>query len=379
MKAFSVTLKQYMKRVDYWIVGAAVGMTLLSILTLYAGMDRFGTKRPLVQGFAMMLGLAVLFFCSLSDIQPYYEKLRIPLYILSLGMIGLVILIGTGASAGTWLKLQNIGLAIQPSEFVKCIFLITFSQHLKAVRGEINKIKNVIFLAIHAGLIAGLITVSGDLGSALVFIAMAALMLYMAGLSLWYFAAAAVIIVIAFPIAWNFLADYQQERIIYGFNPELDPLDRGFQPLMSKAAIISGGFRGAGVDGGTYYQIIPAAQSDMLFGVLAEKFGFFGTAAYIVLFCLLVFRLMAVSRRLSDPGSQYICIGVAAMIMAQGLENIGMCLATLPVVGITLPFFSYGGSSLLSMFISLGLVENAITHNNKFMFERESLALGGIV
>lgn len=379
MKEFSVTIKQYLKRIDYWIIGAPVGMAFLSILTLYAGMDRFGSKRPLVQGFAMLLGLAVVFFLALFDIQPYYRKLCIPLYIVGICMIGVVILIGTGASAGTWLKFEKIGLALQPSEFVKCIFLITFSEHLKAVRVEINKIKNVIFLAIHAGLVAGLITVSGDLGSALVFLAMAALMLYMAGLSLWYFAAAVVIVVIALPVAWNFLAEYQQERIIYGFHPELDPLDRGFQPLMSKAAIISGGFRGAGIDGGLYYEIIPAAQSDMLFGVLAEKFGFFGTAAYIVLLCVLVIRLLVVSRRLADPGSQFICIGVAAMIMAQALENIGMCLAFLPVVGITLPFFSYGGSSLLSMFISLGLVENAITHNNKFMFERESLALGGIV
>lgn len=373
IKEFSITIKEYLRRLDYWLLGSAVGMTLLSILTLFAGADRWGSKRPLVQFLAMILGLIALFLMSLIDLEPYLKKFTVPLFFVSVAAIVFIIFVGTGASAGTWYTLEKIGLSIQPSEFVKVFFLITFSRHLERVRDEINKLKNVILLFLHGGIIAGLVTISGDLGSALVFLFMMAGMMYMAGMSLWYFAAAAVTVILVLPLLWPHLDLYQQERIIYGFNPELDPDHWGYQPLMSRSAIIAGGFRGAGFSGGTYYYLVPAAQSDMLFCVLAEKFGFLGTFSYLAFLCILFVRLLLVSRKVTKPSSSYICVGVAAMIMFQALENIGMCLALLPVIGITLPFFSYGGSSMLSMFLCLGLVQNAVTHNNKYFFERTAI------
>lgn len=366
MKEFSIEVQQFAKRIDFWILGSSVGMSILSILTLTAGADRFGSKRPLIQAIALIVGLGAMLFLALFEFQQYLQKASLPLFLFSIGAIVFVILVGTGASANTWLKLDKLGLNIQPSEFVKFTFLITFSQHLEKAKDNINNIKNVLFLFIHGGVIIGLIVVSGDLGSALVFAFMMLVMLYMAGLSLWYFAGIAAVVVIALPLIWPHMAEYQQERIIYGFHPELDPIKWGYQPLMSKAAIVYGGFTGAGFSGGTYYKIVPAAQSDMLFSVLGEKFGFMGTFIYLVLLCILITRLFIVYQTLTVPSSKFITIGVAAMIIFQALENIGMCLAMLPVIGITLPFFSYGGSSLLSMFLCLGLVQNAETHNSKY-------------
>ncbi len=366
MKEFSINLKEKLKRFDFWILGSSIGMTLLSVITLYAASDAVGSKRPVIQFFAMAMGVLAMGAMSLVDYQSQLRKLAIPLYILSVLAIGVIMVIGTGASANTWLKFDKIGLSLQPSEFVKFTFLITFSQHLELVREKINKPQHVLLLLAHAGIIIGLVVLSGDLGSALVFAFMMVFMLFMAGLSGWYFLIAAVLVFAALPIVWTFLKDYQKERIIYGFRPELDPIHWGYQALMSKAAIVSGGFTGAGFDGGTYYKIVPAKQSDMLFCVLAEKFGFFGTLAYLILITVLVIRLLIVCRRLTVPSTKYVCIGTVAMLIFQALENIGMCLAMLPVIGITLPLFSYGGSSVLSIFLCLGLIQNAEIHNTKY-------------
>ncbi len=373
MKEYSVTMKEYWKRLDYWLIGAAVGMSALSIITLASGTARWGTKRPLVQALALVMGLLIMLFIALIDLEPILKKITIPLFFVSIAAIVFIIFAGTGASAGTWYKISKIGLSVQPSEFVKFFFLITFSRHLDFVREHINKFVTVIGLALHGLAIAGLVTISGDLGSALVFLFMMAVMLFTAGMSMWYFLAAAVLILLASPIIWNFLEPYQQERIIYGFYPDLDPTYWGYQQLMSRAAIIAGGFTGAGFNGGTVFYLVPAVQSDMLFCVLAEKFGFFGTFSYIALLGLMIFRLLLDSRKMAQLSHSLIATGTAAMVMAQGLENIGMCLAILPVVGITLPFFSYGGSSMLSMFLCLGLVQNGLTHSNKYFFERKEL------
>lgn len=149
----------------------------------------------------------------------------------------------------SWINIPGINLDVQPSEFVKIIFICTFAKHIDRVKADINKITNVLQLAVHALIIFGCVMLSGDLGSALVFLAIVAVMLFCAGLSLWYFAALLVIAAIAAPILWPHLSEYQQMRIIVGFNPEIDPDHWGYQAILSRKAIVAGGFRGAGLFG----------------------------------------------------------------------------------------------------------------------------------
>jgi len=196
-------------------------------------------------------------------------------------------------------------------------------------------------------------------------------MVFCAGISLWYIAGALAIAVILFPILWEYMEEYQRQRILVGFNPDLDPDDKGYQSIKSRACIISGGFRGAGFTGGSRYFSLPAAQSDCLFSVLAEKFGFIGTFTYIALIVVLIWRIIMLARTCRKNYASYICMGMVGMLVAQTLENIGMCLAIMPVVGITLPFFSYGGSSMLSMYMCLGVLQSISSHNHKYYFERE--------
>ena len=178
-------------------------------------------------------------------------------------------------------------------------------------------------------------------------------------------------VVIASPILWNFLTDKQQRRILIGFNPDLDPLDIGMQQIASRNAIISGGFRGAGFSGGSKYHSIPEGQSDCLFAVHAEKFGFIGAFLYVLLITVLIVRILWLAAKSRKTYASFICVGIAAMLIAQAAENIGMCLGMLPVIGITLPFFSYGSSSIIAAYICIGLVQSISTHNKKYYFERE--------
>ena len=376
MKEFSTSLKDRLLSIDLTVVITSVAMTLLSILVLFGGMSAFdgGKTKVMVQCVAAILGIIIMIVLSTLDYDAICSKFEMLFFAISVGMLLLVIVVNLGSSNATnhnWIKIPGIPFNIQPGEFVKITYIITFSRHVDRLKGKINEIKSVAQLAVHAGVIIGLVLVTGDLGTTLVYLFLTAVILFTAGLSLWYFAAAAVIVIIASPILWDKMAEYQKLRIMAGFDPSIDPEVYGYQAIMSKNAIIAGGFKGAGLFGGTQYAKVPAAHSDFLFCVLAEKLGFFGTFAYLALMCVLVIRLLVISRRTRKDYASLICVGISAVLIAQTLENIGMCLAMLPVVGITLPFFSYGGSSMLTMYICLGVVQSICTHNRKYYFERE--------
>jgi rod shape determining protein RodA len=188
------------------------------------------------------------------------------------------------------------------------------------------------------------------------------IMLFVAGLSGWYFLGGAILIVLAFPILWEHLAPYQQERIIVGFNPELDPLGKGMQPLMSKQCIANGGIFGIGLMGKGYYEALPASHTDFIFATVCEKFGIVGGIAVVLILVVMVIRIFVISVSCGKDYGAYISAGVAAIVIVQTIENLGMCLAMLPVVGLTLPFVSCGGSSVLATYVLLSLVHSIKGH-----------------
>ncbi len=376
MKEFSVSLKEKLKRIDYVILLTVIGMTSLSILTLIGDTaTRGGMRRVIMQCAVSAVGLLFAFIISLFDYDELLRRFFLPIFGISVLIMLVTVVFGEGYEENStnrcWLFIRGLPFGIQPSEFVKILFIMTFAKHIDIVKEKINRPLQVLSLFIHAGSIIGLVLITGDLGSALVFMAVMAVMLFTGGLSLWYFAAAILLIAVAFPYLWPHLALYQQNRILAGFNPEIDPEDVGYQALRSRAAIAAGGFRGAGIYGGSYYKLVPAHETDFFFAMMAEKFGFFGAFLYMVLMITLIIRLLYLARHARKDCGANICVGVCAIMLAQTIENIGMCLGMLPVVGITLPFLSYGGSSMLASFIYIGVVESIATHNQKYYFERE--------
>jgi len=373
MKEFSVTTGEKVRRIDYVIVFCVLAMSLMSVVTLAGAADAYGESFYKTQLISAAMGVVMMGIVSMIDYDSLISKMKIVFFIVSLALLAAVILWGEGERGNNnWISIPGLPFYIQPTEFVKITYIICFAVHINRLKSRINHPWSVLQLVVHALIIIGLVLVSGDLGMALVYIAIAAFMLFSAGLSLWYFLLAAGIAVIAFPFIWGYMPEYQQLRILVGFNPDLDPLDKGWQAISSRECIIAGGFRGAGFDGGSQYFGLTQGQSDFLFSVMAEKFGFIGTFTYLVLIVVLVIRILVIARKARKTYASYICAGMAGMIIAQAAENIGMCLAMLPVVGITLPFFSYGGSSMLSMYICMGVVQSIATHNKKYYFEREA-------
>ncbi len=264
----------------------------------------------------------------------------------------------------TWIVLGNSGLYFQPSELVKIGFIITFSVHIDAVRDNINSIKNVLLLCIHGAVPVLLVMISGDLGSALIFIMIFIVMLFVAGLNLRYFLMGGLLVAVATPVAWKYvLSSIQKDRILAIINPEEYP-DIIFQQQRGLAAIKNGGIFGRGLFNGPYTQggLVPENENDMIFSVIGEELGLIGCLLTLAVFTLIVIRIIHIGRNSNDSTVYLLCCGVAAMIGAQVIVNIGMCLQLLPVVGITLPFLSAGGSSNLCIYIAVGLILSLHRH-----------------
>ena len=367
LESIKANLKLGVRRVDPILLGCTVALTAISLLTIWGAVDNFGMSKLRMQLAMGILGVVMTFLVANLDYHVILDRLWLFMLIFSVGILGITLILGTtGASMETsnrsWLTIPIIGIDIQPSEFVKITFICTFSKHLSVVQNSINKPKTLLGLLLHAMIIVGLILLSGDLGVALVYMVLMLMMLFCAGLHLWYFGGGIIAVCVAFPFLWDFLAAYQQDRILVGFTPELDPLDRGWQPLLSRQCIENGGLFGVGLFGGGDYEQLAASHTDFILATVAEKFGFVGALAVIAILAVMVIRILWIGRRASHDYGFYLCVGVAAVMVAQILENVGMCLGILPVIGITLPFLSCGGSSLLATFVLMGVVHSVWSH-----------------
>ncbi len=370
VRSFNVTKKERLKMLDPIIIICTLILSLMSMLTLVGGYGEFEdlTKSNIViQVGSAVVGIAAMLILSMLDYEEIVEKLYGAFFIFSVALLAITLLFGT--SQGTNLSYLRIGpVGIQPSEFVKASYILTFSKHLGHAQKSINSPKTLLGLGLHAGIIIGLVLISGDLGVALVYVGITVIMLFCAGLSIWYFAGAGTAAALAFPYLWDLLDYYQQQRIIVGFNPDLDPEWWGYQAIWGRRAVANGGVWGRGMFGGDYFQITPHSETDFIFSSYCEKFGLFGGVIFFAVMAVLVWRILVIAARARKSYGRFICIGAAAVLILQTLENAGMCMGFLPVVGITLPFMSYGGSSMLALFILMGMVQSVSSHHDKYFF-----------
>ena len=372
LRRFGRFCRARVKILDPVLLGCTTLLSLLSILTLIGGRETFGWRNLIMQIGATLVGFVVMVAIAHVDYRFVAKKLS---PFLLLGSVGIMlVLLLYGKSEGTnqsWLYFKFLPFGIQPSEFVKTALIITFGYHLSQSAGHIDRPLTLLGLAIHAGVVVLLILLTGDLGVALIFVGFLLAMLFCAGLNKWYFFGGIVVAAAVLPFVWKSLATYQQQRLLVGFSPEIDPLGYGYQPLLSRDAIMAGGFFGEGLFRGEIYEILPAAHTDFIFATACEKMGFFGGFIILCALVILVLRAMIISRRAQDPVGNYIGVGLAACMMLQTLENVGMCLAMLPVIGITLPFMSYGGSSVLAIYMMAGVLHSIHAHKSTPKIDKE--------
>lgn len=376
MRGLLSGLGRCIKKADPILFAATSTLSLISLLTIFGSVENFGKSKLVMQAAMTAVGIFAVFLLANIDYRFFIDRFYIVMFLASVLLLALTLLFGiSGVNMETanksWITIPGIGISVQPSEFVKITFLCTFSKHISMVEEKINRPLVLLGLFLHAGAIVGLILLSGDLGVALVYLGIILIMLFCAGVSGWYFLGLLAVALIAFPFLWELLQPYQKNRIIYGFQPELDPLGVGMQPLMSREAIARGGFFGKGLFSGGLYEQLTASHTDFIFATVCEKFGFVGGSLTVFALVVLAVRLFYLGARCNDPVGKLICCGCAAVIVVQSLENLWMCLAVVPVVGITLPFVSAGGSSLLATYILVGLAHSVTAHEKKFNFSSE--------
>ena len=375
MKWFGGMLKNCIKRIDPIIFIFSTILSAISILTIFGSVENFGRSKLIMQVAMTLAGMVAVFIIANIDYRFFVDRFYIILFVLSVFLLGITLIFGiSGQTMETgnksWLTIPFIGISIQPSEFVKIAFLCTFSKHIDMVKDKLNHPLSILGLLIHAGALVGLILVSGDLGVALVYFGIILFMLYCAGLSGWYFLGGGVVLAVCVPFLWNFLKPYQQQRIIYGFSPEGGPADIVRQPLMSLEAISRGGMFGRGLFGGGVYEDLAASHTDFIFATVCEKFGFVGGFVVVACLVVLVLRVLWLALNCRDTVGKLICAGIAAVIIFQTVENLWMCIAKVPVIGITLPFMSAGGSSVLALYIMIGLAHSVSAKEKKFYFSQ---------
>lgn len=338
---------------------SAYGMVLIYSATLNPATALDGSTRNLfIQGAAILMGLIAFVIMSLIDLETMSGWWKIFVLI----NIGLQMLLFTPLGVEVngqraWLDLGPTNL--QPGELGKLIFIFTLAAHISEIKEHINEWRGLLVITLHTLIMMGAVVIaSGDTGMAIQYFMIALIMLFTAGLSLKWLGVGCGLAVVSIPILWNFiLDDYQKTRILVLFDPSIDP-ETSRQATYGKIAIGSGQMDGQGLTHGTMtqMQLVPENHTDYIFSVAGEELGFIGCVLIIGLLVLLIARIFYVSYRASTTFSSLLAVGVGGMFMFQVFMNIFMNIGLLPVMGLTLPFFSYGGTSVLTMYAALGIV-----------------------
>ena len=345
-------------------ISTLFGMVLIFSATRYLESNKY----VIVQGVAMLLGICMYIFFSMVDLEVLLKRWR---WILAFNVLFILLLLTPfGASEGgnrAWLRFPFLPVSIGPAEVVKITFTLLLAKQLEWLREEKRDLKSLpaaVMAGGHALALCGLyFVVSGDMGNGLVFLFIFICMAFVAGFALrWFallFAGGGAVVAAAFVL--DLMPDYMQGRFMALFDHNYDPLGVGWHQNRSLLTLGAGGVFGQGYLHGTQTQSdsswsLPGRHTDFIFSVCGEELGMMGCLVIIALLAAIIARVLIVARRAQTPFFCYVCVGMAAMLIFQTVVNIGMCLFVMPVIGLTLPFFSYGGSSLLTLYAAMGVV-----------------------
>jgi len=340
---------------DRRLLVASLALALISAVVMASAASSVNPRLAIRHWTWMGIGLALCWGVANTDYRRWLD-LSIPVYGVSLIVLAIVPIAGAMRLGATrWLSL--FGLSLQPSEFAKLSTIWMLARYLSGQPRPLS-VQVVGCSLVLAGLPALMVFSQPDLGSASIFVAIWLGMVWAAGASRRALIGLATTALMCLPIGWHVLKGYQRDRLLAFIDPHADPLGTGFSIIQSTIAIGSGQWWGRGWFAGTQNQLrfLPERHSDFIFSVIGEEWGFLGSAAVILMFALLVTRTVQLAQRLTDPQASLAAIGVGVWIGYQSFVNIGMVMGVLPVVGVPLPFMSYGGSSMITVWIALGLL-----------------------
>jgi len=363
--------RQLIAQIDWFLPALTFALCAFGLATVYSstyepahGVD------PLVVRQLTWFGVGIAgMVAALTIDYRTLERFAYVAYGLAALVLILVLVVGVvGGGARRWLRIG--ALTVQPSEPMKIVLIIVLARCLSRVRsthGGLDLTNLAIPLALTA-VPAAAILLQPDLGTVGILAVVFTSMAFAAGARLTPFVTVFAAALASGPLLWTYLKPYQQQRIVTFFNPERDPLGAGYHIIQSRIAVGSGQFWGRGFLQGTQNQLdfLPEQHTDFIFSVFAEEWGFVGATLLLLLYLALLLRGFVIARRARDTFGSLLCLGILAMIFWQVALNVGMTTGLLPVVGIPLPFFSYGGSSLASLLVGIGLLMNV--HMRRFTF-----------
>ena len=324
-----------------------------------AGWEMDTNKQVLVQIVSIFLGTGVFVVLTIIDADLLGDQWRILVVFEVLLLVALVLLgedDGTGNKS--WIRFAGIG--IQPSEFIKIMYIVVSARQMTYLKEheDINSLKSVVYMVAHLLAVFGAIfVVSSDLGSASIILLIFLAMFFALGVKLYWFALGGAAVASMIPLLWDHvLKGYQKKRLLAPYDPSIDPTKDGinWQTTQSRITLASG--RLTGVDSEHRLTAFTGKHTDFIFSCIGEELGMIGCILVIVLLLVIVIHCARVGINSGRTFDMLICIGVASSVAAQMFVNIGMCIGITPVIGITLPFFSYGGSSMMAMLGAMGLV-----------------------
>lgn len=359
-------IKSYLKGMDWGLTTEVMALSVIGFFVVYSATSHNADISQLwkKQLFWFFISLFGMWLFSKIDYRFWIEASYIFYWLAILSLMAVLLIGDETNGAKRWIKLGI--LSYQPSELAKLSVLLVLARYIGSKTVELFYLGRFFLLLAMLALPLVLILKQPDLGSALLLVPVSIILMYVGGIPVkwlsWMFALAFT----SSPLVWHFLKDYQKERLEVFVNPEDDPLGAGYNIIQSTIAIGSGGISGKGFMQGTQTQLsfIPEHHTDFIFSVVGEEWGFVGCVVVLGLYYFMIQKALEIARKARDREGSLLALGIAGMFAAQILINVGMTVGLLPVTGLTLPFISYGGSSLVFSYIAVGILLN-ISYANR--------------
>ena len=363
MRDLGRELKNFFRKGDMILLIMCLAISAFSCLIIASTNNyRDFTRYVIIQIAAT--GLGVLFYAVMSSIDlEFFSEHRTSLVVFSVGLLLLLIPFGTDFNSGntSWLDIPLLPVSIQPAEICKITYILITASVMTSHQNHLSSPRSVFHIAFYLILLVGVnMAISRDAGVSLIFVFIFIGMAFSGGVKLIWFLLGGGAVVAAWPILWKLMDKHQKNRILVLFDPSIDPQGLGvrYHAKLSLQSLTGGGMTGQGLFNGnrTHIGALPSQHTDFIFSAIGEELGYLGCALVLIMLFALVGRCIWVGSKSSDYMRRMVCFGAAAALMFQIIVNVGMCMGVLPVIGLTLPLISYGGSSVVTIYAMLGLV-----------------------
>ncbi len=350
--------------ISYSLLGLIVILFFVGLAALYSISDGDFNSWPMKHSERFILGLIIFFIVVILDLRIMFRYAYV-IFFLSIVTLAIIPFFGVESNGATrWIRIA--GISLQPSEFVKYTLILALAKYFHSINNDSSFIKTLIIPLIITIVPVFFVITQPDLGTALIILLGGISLFWISGLNYKYFIVGVFSIICSLPVLWQYLKDYQKDRVLTFFNPERDPLGNGYHIMQSKIALGSGGIFGKGYMEGTqsHLNFLPEMQTDFIFTMLGEEFGFMGTLLLLFIYAALIMVSIRLALKSRSLFSKYLSLGVCNVFFIYVFVNIGMVTGLLPVVGVPLPFISYGGSSMLAVMFGFGLLMNCYINRN---------------